>query len=93
MKRPPPRVSDEQLAAEVTELDAILEAEKARGDVHLRRVVYALGARTALEWVRNSRNANPMKPTTFLDMLNLAEGRAEVLLFKRPDREDPQGSG
>ena len=71
------RVPDERIAEEVAELDALMEHLRGEGTSVIatnrqRFVVFALGARTALEWVRDSRQANPQTPVTFLRMLALA---------------------
>jgi hypothetical protein len=82
MTRKPHRIPDERIAAEIAALDTFLDRTGA--DPDRRMACMALGARTALEWIRDSRKADPMNPMRSISLLVCAFDLPKVLDFKLP---------
>jgi len=78
--RKPHRVSDERLAEEVAALDAYL----ASVTLDRRFAMFAMGARTAIEWARDSRRADPMNPMRLLSLTEFALDLPRVVPFTLP---------
>ena len=76
------RVPDERIAEEIAALDAFLD--RTRADPDRRMACMAMGARTALEWIRDSRKADPMNPMRAISLLVCAFDLPKVLDFKLP---------
>jgi hypothetical protein len=89
-KRPPHRVPDERIAEEIAVLDAYLDRTQA--DPDRRMACMAMGARTALEWIRDSRHADPMNPMRAISLLLcMLDLEPKVLPFTRPDMRGTDG--
>jgi hypothetical protein len=80
--RQPHRVPDARIAEEITALDDYLD--RTRNDPDRRMACMAMGARTALEWIRDSRKADPMNPMRAISLLVCAFDLPKVLDFKLP---------
>jgi hypothetical protein len=77
MTRKPRPVPDERIAAEIAGLDAFLDAVTAR-----QLAMYALGARQALQWVRDTRQPDPMNPLRMIALTEFALDLPRVIPFK-----------
>lgn len=83
MRRKPTPVHDARIHDEIAGLDAFLD-----GPAPDRRLaMYALGARQALQWVRDTRQPDPMNPLRMLSLTEYALDLPRVVPFKVPDSE------
>jgi hypothetical protein len=64
------RIPDARIADEMAALDAFIDSRRQDGDRRL--TCMALGARCALEWVRDSKRADPMNPSRAITLLMVA---------------------
>lgn len=83
MTRTPHRIPDDRIAAEIVALDAFLDRTQSWPD--RRMPCMAMGARAALEWIRDSRKADPMNPMRAIDLMVCAFDLPKVLAFTRPE--------
>jgi hypothetical protein len=77
--RKPKPVPDERIAEEIAGLDAFLN-----GPSSPKLAMYALGARHALQWVRDTRQPDPMNPLRMITLTEYALDLPRVVPFKVP---------
>jgi len=83
MTRKPKPVADDRIAKEVAGLDTFLDGRPAR-----QLAMYALGARHALQWVRDARQPDAMNPLRCISLTEYALDLPRVLQFQRGDADD-----
>lgn len=78
MRKPTP-FTDDRIVAEIDALLAYLDAKPDR-----RLAMYAMGARQALQWVRDNRQPDPMNPARMISLLDYALDWPRVIPFTIP---------